>query len=221
MKISVIIPAKDEEPTIKTVVQSVKPYCDETIVVDGNSTDRTKDAALEAGARVLEDNGRGKGYAMRVGARSAKGEILVFIDADGSHNADDIPKLVAPIINRTADLVIGSRILGGSDEAFSNIENVFRMLGGFFLSYIIRKFYGIQLTDCLCGFKAIKRETFFSLDLQRNDFVIEEEIVIKLLKKGGRILEIPSHEFARTTGKSKLKTREGWKFILYLFKLLI
>lgn len=218
MKISCIIPAKNEESTIEEVISGVKKYCDEVIVVDGKSTDRTAERARSAGAIVITDHGLGKGEAMKLGAKRASGDILVFVDGDGSHNPADIPSLVKPIKNGTADLIIGSRLKGGSDEAFVSIENILRMMGGLFLSYIIKKIWKIELTDCLSGFKAIKREKFLNLNLRRNDFVIEEEIVIKILKDSGKIIEIPSHEFARKGGISKLKTLEGWKFILFLLK---
>jgi dolichol-phosphate mannosyltransferase len=221
MKISCIIPTKNEEATIKDVISGAKKYCDEIIVVDGMSSDRTTEVARLAGAIVVSDHGRGKGDAMKTGAEVATGEILVFLDGDGSHNTEDIPELIKPLKDGVADIVIGSRIRGGSDEAFLNLENVFRMLGGFFLSYLIKKMWKMEITDCLCGFKAIKKEKFISLNLERDDFVIEEEIIIKLLKNKGRITEIASHEFSRQGGISKLKTHEGWKFILYFLKSLL
>jgi len=92
------------------------------------------------------------------------------------------------------------------------------MLGGFFLSFAMKKIWKTELTDCLNGFRAIKKEKFSELDLRCMDFVIEEEMVIKLLKNHGRIREIPSHEFVRKSGVSKLKTSQGWKFILYFLK---
>ena len=106
------------------VLERVKPYYGELIVVDGHSKDRTREIAEAAGARVVLDDGTGKGGALRVGARAATRDIVVFIDADGSHDPDDIPQMVAPILRGEADLVIGSRMRGGSDELHSKHPGV-------------------------------------------------------------------------------------------------
>jgi len=110
---SIVIPTRNEEETIEEVLQGVRDMTDDLIVVDGHSTDRTVDIAKDYGARVVQDNGRGKGDAVRVGLATARHPITVLIDADGSHDPKDIPKLVAPIIGGDADLVMGSRMLGG------------------------------------------------------------------------------------------------------------
>ena len=83
-KISVIIPAKNESVTIKDVIVGVKPYADELLVIDGHSTDTTREVAESMGARVVLDHGKGKGDGVRVGIQEATGDIIVFIDADGS-----------------------------------------------------------------------------------------------------------------------------------------
>ena len=109
LRVTVVIPAKDEEGLIGEIVDQVKPYADEVLVVDGHSRDRTAEIATAHGARVIQDNGQGKGEALRLALARAEGEIVVFIDADGSHDPHDIPKLVAPIRAGESDLVIGSR----------------------------------------------------------------------------------------------------------------
>ncbi len=85
-RVTVVIPAKDEEGLIGEIVDSVRPYADEVLVVDGHSRDRTRDIAVEHGARVIQDNGRGKGEALRLSISAATTGIVVFIDADGSHD---------------------------------------------------------------------------------------------------------------------------------------
>ncbi|MFH1860000.1 MAG: glycosyltransferase, partial [bacterium] len=115
-KVIVIIAAKDEEGGIAEVVKQVKPYADEVLVVDGHSKDKTIELARQAGASVIMDNGKGKGAAYKIGAEYASGNILVFIDADGSHEPSDIPKLVQQITSGQADMVVASRMMGGSDE---------------------------------------------------------------------------------------------------------
>ena len=118
---SIVIPARNEEETIGDVLRGLRELTDDLIVVDGHSTDRTIAISREYGARVVQDNGRGKGDAVRVGLETARHPITVFIDADGSHDPKDIVKLVQPIAAGDADLVMGSRMLGGSDELFGDI----------------------------------------------------------------------------------------------------
>ena len=97
-RVTVVIPAKDEEGLIGEIVDAVKPYADEVLVVDGHSRDRTRDIATAHGARVILDRGKGKGDALRLSFDEATGDIVVFIDADGSHEPRDIPAMVAPIV---------------------------------------------------------------------------------------------------------------------------
>src|ERR1051325_4874061 len=102
---SIIVPARNEEKTIEDVLHTVRHMTDDLIVVDGHSTDDTVKMAHKYDARVIQDNGRGKGDAVRVGLANAAHPITVFIDADGSHEPKDIPALVAPIATGEADLV--------------------------------------------------------------------------------------------------------------------
>src|SRR5215467_2238177 len=108
---SIVVPARNEEETIGDVLENVRHMTDDLIVVDGHSSDDTVRIARSYGARVVQDNGRGKGDAVRIGLANVAYPITVFIDADGSHDPGDIPKLVAPIAAGEADLVLGSRML--------------------------------------------------------------------------------------------------------------
>src|SRR5256885_4923635 len=127
--VSVVIPTKDEEGLIAEIVDAVRPHATEILVIDGHSTDRTRDIAAASGARVILDAGRGKGEALRRSFAAARCEILVFIDADGSHDPNDIPRLVAPIKAGEAELVIASRTRGGSDELHGTVEQLLRYVG--------------------------------------------------------------------------------------------
>ena len=99
MKVTVVVPAKNEAETIGAVLSAVEEYADELIVVDGHSDDGTTEIAKRFGARVVFDGGMGKGDAVRTAIREATGDLLVFIDADGSHVPKDIPKLLAPLLS--------------------------------------------------------------------------------------------------------------------------
>ena len=129
IQLSAVILAREEEATIAGLVAKARACADEVLVVDGHSRDRTREQAEAAGARVVLDHGRGKGDAYRTGLAEARGEILVFLDADGSHDPADIPKLVAPIREGRLDFVIASRWRGGSDDVHPNLAHFARDLG--------------------------------------------------------------------------------------------
>jgi dolichol-phosphate mannosyltransferase len=121
--VTAVIPARNEELSIADIIERVKPFCDEVVVVDGHSKDRTAQIACGYGARVVSDNKKGKGDAVRVGAFAAEYDTVVFLDADGSHDPRDIPALVEPIKKGEADLVVGSRGMGGSDELHGDVDS--------------------------------------------------------------------------------------------------
>ena len=208
MKISVVIPTRDEEETLGEVIDGCRKYADELFVIDGHSRDRTREVAEKRGVKVYLDNKKGKGAALRMAIAKVTGDIIVFIDADGSHSPDDIPKLVAPIIAGEFDHVTGSRGKGGSDELHGDIAKFVRMTGGDVLTLGINYRYNVRLTDSQNGFRALRTDVARQLDLQEDITSIELEMIMKTLKKGFRIGEVPTHEYARKAGESKIKV---WK----------
>lgn len=215
LTISVVIPAKNEAPTIGRVLDSVRAYADELLVIDGHSHDGTAQIAAEAGARVVMDGGKGKGDAVRTAIREAKGDILVFMDADLSHSPEDIPKLLAPIQSNQADLVVGSRPRGGSDEMTGDLDRFIRWFGQQIIQLGINYRFNVRLTDAQNGFRAIRADVARSLDLTEDITTIEQQMVIKALRKGYRTFEVPSHEFERAAGKSKVSLRKFWFRYVY------
>jgi glycosyltransferase involved in cell wall biosynthesis len=209
-RVTLVIPTKNEDRTIQDVIERVRPYADEILVVDGHSTDDTRRIALEQGARVELDGGRGKGDGIRTAIDKAKGDVLVFIDADGSHEPSDIPKILGPILGDRADLVIGSRGTGGSDESFGTIPYFLRNTGGHLILLAINYRFGVRLTDSQNGFRAIRTEVARALDLQEDVTTIEQEMLIKALKRGYRVTEVPSHEYRRRYGCSRIVLWRVW-----------
>ena len=217
-KVSVVITAKNEASTIRNIIREVKEYAFEVLVIDGNSQDDTRRIAEEEGVKVFKDAGKGKGVAVRLGIDKAQGDIIVFMDADGSHDPKDIPKLVMPIALRDeADMVIGSRGKGGSDELQGDIDKCLRLIGSALINLMINLRWKQTLTDYQNGFRAIKASVAKSLNLKENITTIEQEMAMKLLKKGYRISEIPSHEYARKYGTSVIVLKKVWLRYFYSF----
>jgi len=209
-QVTVVIPAKDEEGIIGDIIDSVRPYADELLVVDGRSRDRTREIAIARGARVIQDEGHGKGEAIRIAIRAATTGIVVFIDADGSHDPADIPKLVAPIKAGQADLVIGSRGKGGSDELHGTLPQLIRYLGSQIIMLTINYRWDVRLTDSQNGFRAIRKDVGEKLGLTSNLTTIEQEMLMKALKQGFRVSEVASHEYERRWGTSKVVVWRLW-----------
>jgi dolichol-phosphate hexosyltransferase len=216
--VTVIICARNEAGGIGRVVQDVSPFAAEVLVVDGHSTDDTAAIAEKAGARVVQDNGRGKGDAYQVGIRAATKGIVVFIDADGSHDASDIPKLIQPLVDDKADFVIASRHKGGSDEWGGDLATWLRAIGSGFLSVVINKRWGSDFTDILNGYRAVRADVAQRVPLRAVDFDIEQHMIVQYLKAGYRGAEVGSHEYCRQWGVSKLPTfRKAYLFFWRLF----
>src|SRR3990167_1687316 len=213
-----VIPTKNEGAGLAEIIKSVRPYVDEVIVVDGHSQDKTPEIAEAAGVKYFLDHGLGRGDAVRIGIAEAKGEVCVLFDADGSHTAADISRLIKPILERKADVVIGSRRTGGSFDLNMNFAGILRSGGADFLTYLVNKRFATGLSDVLYSFRALRTSVGKKMGLTANDFAIEQEVVVKCLKQGYRLLEIPSQEKARAWGKSKLKTITGLRLIVHLLR---
>jgi len=213
--ISVVIPTLNEEVTIARVIDGCRPHADEIIVVDGHSRDRTRQIAEKLGVKVVQDNKMGKGEALRHSINCVTGDIIVFIDADGSHNPDDIPKLIRPIMEGRADHVSGSRLIGGSSELHGGFDECFRLMGSSFVTACINWKFKVRLSESQNGFRAIRTDVVKQLGLRENITTIEQEMIIKTLKKGFRMTEVPTHENERTAGYSKIDLKKVWFRYVY------
>lgn len=218
--VTVVIPAYNEERNIAKIIEGARPYCSRIIVsVARKTTDRTADIARRLGAEIIFDHGLGKGDGMRTSIDYLEndGGIVVFIDSDGSHIPADIPTIVQPIINNKADMVIGSRFLGGSEELHGDFDKFLRMFFSMCITQIMNWRFKTKLQDTQNGYRALRISTLKNLHLTSNHFVIETEMDLKCLKKGYRILEEPSKELKREFGKSGISlSRDAWKmFFIY------
>jgi glycosyltransferase involved in cell wall biosynthesis len=221
-EVSAVIAAKQEGPTICDIVTRTRQYAGEVIVIAGRSTDDTAERAAESGATVMPDGGRGKGEAIRRAIPHLRTPVTVFLDADGSHDPEDIPLLVEPILAGTADHVSASRLKGGSSELHGGFDEFFRLTGSSFITACINWRFNCTLSESQNGFRAIRTSVLRQLDLAEDITTIEQEMIIKTLRRGFRMAEVPSHEHPRAHGSSHIRVwraapRYGWSLVKYLF----
>jgi len=202
--VTIVVPARNEAPSIGTILDGAKPYADELLVIDGHSTDGTADVAREHGARVLLDDGKGKGSALRQAIDVVTTDIVLFIDADGSHDPADIPRVLAPLLADEADLVIASRPMGGSDELHGDFEKVSRMIGSHIITLCINYRFDVRLSDSQNGFRALTTECARAINLREDSTTIEQEMLMQALHRGYRVTEVAAHEYARSHGESTI-----------------
>ncbi len=219
--VSVIIPACNEEKTIGNVIEETMQIMDglglpyEILVVDDGSTDRTREVASRYKVVVLSnERNMGKGYAIRRGFQHAQGDIIITIDADGSHKPKEIPDLISPLFNGT-DVVAGSRFLGSKKDHTSKLH----IFGNHLINATIMIFTRKLITDSQTGFRAFKKDFLQKTCLESQGYEIETEITVKSLKNGFKLKEIPISCEKRRHSKSKLKTvPDGLKIIKTILK---
>jgi glycosyltransferase involved in cell wall biosynthesis len=218
--ISVLLPAYDEAMTIGPLVRAClehTPSPCEVLVVDDGSTDETSRLAAAAGARVIRlPENRGKGVAIREGLAAARGEVVVMLDADGQDDPSEIPDLLAALTDGV-DMVIGSRFRGRFDDGSITPLNY---VGNRFLTLILNLLYGTRTTDTLAGFKAVRISRLRGVRLESRRYDIEVELLVRLLRAGGRVVEIPVRRAARLHGKSRLRSfRDGTRVLGRILKM--
>jgi glycosyltransferase involved in cell wall biosynthesis/predicted transcriptional regulator len=210
-KVSVIIPAMNEVKSIGEIVTSI-PFGWEIILVD-LSTDGTaqKAMSLRPDVRIIRRGPRevGKGAALRLGLRKARGKIVVMMDGDGSHQTCELLKLVTTLEAQNADLVQASRMLqqNGSEE-MAPYKNSVRYFGNKIVTSLINTLFHSSITDSQYGLRAVRKEFISKLSLRSNDWDIETEIVARAARCRGKIVEVPSFELQRKNGESHLGVLE-------------
>jgi len=220
--VSAVVAAKQEGPTIAEVVARARLYAGAVIVVAGRSTDGTAEIAGRSGAKVIADGGRGKGEAIRRAIPLVETPVTVFLDADGSHDPEDIPLLVEPIASGLADHVSASRLMGGSSELHGGFDEFLRLAGSSFITACINWRFRCRLSESQNGFRAIRTSVLRMLDLRGTTTTIEQEMIMKTLKGGWRMAEVPSHEHPRRYGASHISVwrcapRYGCSLVRNLF----
>ncbi len=203
MKVSVIIPALNEQEPIAGVVRAIpREITDEVIVVDNGSSDGTAEHAQAAGASVIREPRRGYGRACAAGVRglSPVCEIVVFLDGDGSDCPELMDRLVKPIADGDYDFVIGSRTRGERERGSMNLQQI---VAGRLAGFVMRLFYGVRYTD-MCPFRAIRREALARLGMREQTYGWNLEMQMLAARAGLRILEVPVNHRRRAGGESKV-----------------
>lgn len=202
MRVSVVIPARNEEAAIGRVIADLpRGLVAEVIVVDGRSTDRTREVAADHGAQVISEPRRGYGRACLTGLEhiDASADVVVFLDGDYSDRPAELPHLLAPIAAGRADLVLGSRLAGTRARGALPWHSV---LGNRVAAALIRLLCGVRLTD-LGPFRAARPAMLHALQLQEQTYGWPVEMLVKGSARGYRIVEVPVSYHPRI-GTSKI-----------------
>lgn len=210
LKFTAVVPARNEAANLVPILHYLKKYADEILLVDGHSTDGTPELGRALGIEVIRDQGLGKGAALREGIVRARNDYIVCMDADGSHDPGDIPSLLRPLVQRDADHVSGSRMIGGSEELHATLSQSIRLFGSQVVTLLINYTQNVRLTDCQNGFRALRRDMAMDLRLSENIHTIEQEMIIKSLRCGYKVVEVPTHEYARANGDSSFRIKDVW-----------
>jgi len=201
--ISIVLPTKNE-PAIEKVMEEInKIKIDKEILVIDNSEDDTALKAKKLGAKVIYQKSNGYGDALVQGFKFAKGEVIVMMDADSTYNPSFIPKLVEPILNNEADIVLGKRNMTLKNMSFSNI------FGNKVLTLILNTLYRMNINDSQTGMRAIKKSSLEKLQMYSPGMPLASEMLIEAIKNNLRIAEIPI-EYSERVGNSKQKKIYGF-----------
>ncbi len=222
MKVSVIIPVYNEKSTIEELLRRVKAeeIASEIVVIDDGSIDGTRDILgnLDQDSQlrvILHDRNRGKGAAVRTGFLNASGDVFLIQDADLEYDPRDYPSLIRPIEEGIADVVYGSRFLGGPRRTVM----FWHMVANKLLTFMTNLLYNTILSDMETGYKVFKREIVDGMQIHANSFDFEPEFTAKILKKKVRVYEVPISFNPRDYAEGKkIGMRDAFQAVWTLLK---
>ena len=203
-KIAILIPCYNEELTIAKVVcdfHAELPQA-EIYVFDNNSTDHTVARAREAGAHIAYERRQGKGFVVQSMFAQVDADVYVLVDGDDTYPASEVHKLIEPIVQGKAEMVVGSRLMPSSESEF----RLLNQLGNGFFLQVINSIFKVKLSDVLSGYRAFSREFVKSIPVFGGGFETEVELTVKALARGYRITELPVRLTSRPEGSfSKIR----------------
>lgn len=222
MKISVIIPVYNEVESIREIVKRVNntKLAWEIVIVDDCSVDGTRDVLREMDGKgnvrvILKDKNEGKGSAVRAGMTAAKGEVFLIQDADLEYDPRDYPILFKPLEEGIADVVYGSRFLGGPRR----VVMFWHMVANHLLTFMTNLLYNTILSDMETGYKVFRREVVEGMSLHAKRFDFEPEFTAKVLKRKYRIFEVPITFNPRDYSQGKkIKLKDAFEAVWTLLK---
>lgn len=203
-RIAILIPCYNEEGTIGKVVRDFRSEVPDAdiYVYDNNSTDATVEQARAAGARIGYERRQGKGFVVQSMFSQVEADVYVMVDGDATYPAGDVHKLIQPIVDRDADMVVGSRLMRTSQSEF----RLLNLMGNSFFFKVINFTFKVRLSDVLSGYRAFSREFVKNIPAFGGGFETEVELTIKALARGYRINEVPVRLTARPEGSvSKIR----------------
>ena len=218
LDVSVVLPCLNEEATVASCVTDALSYFEnaglrgEVIVVDNGSTDRSKEEAENAGARVLEEQRRGYGAAHLRGFTESRGKYIVMADADATYDLVNLDPLIEPLRNGY-DMTVGNR-MGNMEPGAMSWSH--RVIGTPAITFLLKMFTGSTIGDSQCGIRAFTREAFEKMELRSSGMELASEMVLKASRRGLKVAEQPV-PYAVREGESKLNTiRDGWRHLRFL-----
>ncbi|ASJ15370.1 S-layer glycoprotein N-glycosyltransferase AglJ [Thermococcus radiotolerans] len=216
--ITILIPTKNEEGAIGEVIDGFKELGYTNIfVIDGHSTDRTREIAEKKGATVVLQSGKGKGQAVAEAFKMIDTDVVVMIDGDGTYDPKDVERLIQPIERGIAEHVIGNRLENFEKGAFTKLN----LVGNKVFNFLFRFMYGVEVHDLLTGYRALTREVYKSAELEKHGFEVETELTVETIAKGFRIAEVPI-SYRKRKGKANLHPiKDGWRIGKTIIELMV